>query len=153
MTTKQFNELHIGDMVMNNALTKEVPVLDINRKLGSINTGGSWRRYKNVKLAGMPVPEHFTCLEPVTHVTLSMNMLKRYSLLDAIIISTIRRAGPEGYIGTNETLCEHTQLCRSISTFNTIISRLTHEGIVIRENLAKKASRYTIDAEKAEPYL
>ena len=153
MTEKQFESLKVGDKVMNNALTKEVPVIDINRQKGIINTGGAWRRFKNVKLAGIPVPDHFTRLEPLTHITLPVKMLKRYPLLDTVILHTILRAGPDGFVGTNETLCDATQLCRSAGTFNVIIMRLVREGLVIRENLAKKVTRFLVDEERAKDFF
>jgi hypothetical protein len=153
MTEKQFNQLQIGDKVMNNTLTGETTVVDINRQDGTINTGGPWRKFNGVHLADPTKPQNYTVLEPVTHVTLSIIMLRRYSLLEAVLVQTILRAGTEGFIGTNETLCDATQLCRSLSTFNTIISRLIREGIIMRENLAGKASRYTINLDKAKQYL
>ena len=153
MTEKQFNQLKVGDIVMNNALTKQVQVLDICRNRGLINTGGAWRKYKGVYLARGPLPEHFTRLEPVTHFNLSIKALKRYSLLEVIIIHTIHRAGPKGFIGNNETLREATQMNNSIATINLLMSHLTRDGIVIRECLAGKASRFTINEELAKEYL
>ena len=57
MTEKQFNELRIGDKVMNGSLTGEVVVLDIDRNKATINTGGTWRSAKNVRLAGILTPD------------------------------------------------------------------------------------------------
>ena len=152
MTEKQFAELKVGDMVMNNTLTKQVEVLDINRPRGLVNTGGAWRNRKNVRLPGLPMPDHFTKLEPATHFNISIKMLKRFTTLECIILHTIMRAGPDGFIGTNETLCEATQLCRSFCTFTVLISRLSREGFVTRDCLDKKVSRFMIDEEKFKEY-
>ena len=152
MTEKQFADLKVGDMVMNNALTKQVEVLDINRKREMINTGGAWRLRKNVRLPGPPPPDHFTKLEPATHFNISVKMLKRFTTLECIILHTIMRAGPDGFVGTNETLCEATQLCRSFSTFTVLISRLVREGFVVRDCLARKVTRFTLNETEFQNY-
>lgn len=153
MTAKQFQQLKVGDIVMNSALTKEVKVLDISRSKGLINTGGAWRRFKGVCLAGIPKPENFTRLEPVTHVTLSIKALKRFSLVEVLLVDAIRRAGPNGFLGNNETLLRATQMDKSIHTANVLLNRLVRDGIVIRENLANKATLFFVDEEKAKDYL
>ena len=138
---------------MNHGLTKEVQVLDICRQRGLINTGGAWRKYRSVCLTRVALPEHFTRLEPVTHFNLSVKALKRYSLLEVILINTIHRAGPSGFIGSNETLRDATQMQHSIATINLLMSRLTRDGIIIRDCLANKASVFTINEELAKDYL
>ena len=153
MTEKQFRELKVGDTVMNNGLTNEVQVKDICRARGLINTGGAWRQYKNVCLKKATLPEHFTRLEPVTHFNLSVKALKRYTLLEVVIINTIHRAGPEGFIGSYETLRDATQMGNSIGTVNLVMSHLIRDGIVVRECLANKASILTINEELAKDYL
>lgn len=153
MTEKQFNELRIGDKVMNGSLTGEVVVLDIDRNNATINTGGTWRSAKNVRLAGILTPDHFTKLEKLTHITLPIKAVLKYPLLDIAIIQTIHRAGPEGFIGTNDTLFDAIQVCRSISTFNPTISRLLREGRVRRECLPGKVTKWFVSDEVAQEYI
>ena len=152
MTEKQFNQLRVGDMVMNRTLTKEVPVIDINRKNGLINTGGSWRRHKDVRMAGVTVEEP-TVLAPVTHITFSVKSLKRYPILDMVILKTILRAGPGGFIGTSASLCEATQICKSQSVFKKIIFIMDRDKIIVREPLPLKLTRFTVNMDKAKDYL
>lgn len=153
MTEKQFNELRIGDKVMNGSLTGEVVVLDIDRNNATINTGGTWRLAKNVRLAGILTPDHFTKLDKLTHITLPIKAVLKYPLLDIAIIQTIHRAGPEGFIGTNDTLFDAIQVCRSISTFNPTISRLLREARVRRECLPGKVTKWFVDDEVAQEYI
>jgi S1-C subfamily serine protease len=128
-------------------------VTDIDREAGRLNTGGTWRKYKHVRLAGIPAPEHFTRLEPITHITLPIKAVLKYPLLDIAIIQTIHRAGPEGFIGTNDTLFDAIQVCRSISTFNPTISRLLREARVRRECLPGKVTKWFVDDEVAQEYI
>lgn len=153
MTEKQFNELRIGDKVMNGSLTGEVVVLDIDRNNATINTGGTWRLAKNVRLAGILTPDHFTKLDKLTHITLPIKAVLKYPLLDIAIIQTIHRAGPEGFIGTNDTLFDAIQVCRSIGTFNPTISRLMREGVIRRECLPGKVTKWFVDDEVAQEYI
>ena len=164
MTEKQFNELRIGDKVMNGSLTGEVVVLDIDRNNATINTGGTWRLAKNVRLAGILTPDHFTKLDKLTpdhftkldkltHITLPIKAVLKYPLLDIAIIQTIHRAGPEGFIGTNDTLFDAIQVCRSICTFKPTISRLLREGRVRRECLPGKVTKWFVSDEVAQEYI
>lgn len=153
MTEKQFNELRIGDKVMNGSLTGEVVVLDIDRNNATINTGGTWRLAKNVRLAGILTPDHFTKLDKLTHITLPIKAVLKYPLLDIAIIQTIHRAGPEGFIGTNDTLFDAIQVCRSIGTFNPTISRLMREGVIRRECLPGKVTKWFVSDEVAQEYI
>ena len=152
MTEKQFNELHVGSMVMNRQLTKDVPVIDINRKAGLINTGGSWRRYKDVRMTGVTVEEP-TILQPISHFTFAVKSLKRYPILDMVILKTILRAGPGGFIGTSASLCEATLICGSQSAFKKIIFIMDRDKIINRDPLPNKLTRFTVNMDKAKDYL
>lgn len=154
MTLKQFNTLQIGDMVMNSNRTAEIPVSDINRNRGLICTGGSWRNYIAVRLPRTKeLPVNFTVLEPVTHITFSVKMINRFALAEAAIILTVLRAGDDGFVGTNETLCAAAQVCVSAASANIIIPRLCKEGILRREPLAHSATRYHLNRQLIEEYL
>lgn len=153
MTEKQFEQLKIGDKVMNSSLTKVVTVQDINRPKGLVNTGGAWRKYRGISMSDRPVLSTFTRLEPVTQITLPVKMLKRYPLIDVVTIETIRRAGTEGFIGTNETLRNATQICTAgISMFTLVILRLSRDGLITRERLAHSTTRFMVNEEKLKQY-
>lgn len=153
MTEKQFNSLKIGDKVMDASLTKEKVVTDIDREAGRLNTGGTWRKYKHVRLAGIPAPEHFTRLEPITHITLPIKALMRHPLVEIAIVQTILRAGPEGFVGTNDTLFEAVQVCTSNSTFSPTVGRMCREGILLREPLEGRVTRYFVNPAVLKEYM
>ena len=141
MTTNQFNNLKIGDIVMNANCTAEVAVMDINRNRGLVNTGGAWRKYTTIRF-----PKE-------THMTFSVKMINRFSLAESAIIHTVLRAGEDGFVGTNESLCEASQICASTSSANVVIPRLCRERIITRDNLANKVTRFRLNMEEVEEYI
>lgn len=152
MTEKQFNDLRVGMKVMDRTLTKEIRVIDISRSRGTINTGGTWRRYKEVRLAGLD-EEQLTSLPPVTHYTFPIKALKRYPILDMVIVQTILRAGPDGFVGTVAHLEQATQMGSSPTSFCKIVNAMIRSGLIIREGLPRRVFRFQVDKEKAKDFL
>ena len=154
MTTNQFNNLKIGDIVMNANCTAEVAVMDINRNRGLVNTGGAWRKYTTIRFPKeKELPSEFTRLPKVTHMTFSVKMINRFSLAESAIIHTVLRAGESGFVGTYESLCEASRICASTSSANVVIPRLCRERIITRDNLANKVTRFRLNMEEVEEYL
>lgn len=154
MTSNQFNNLKIGDIVMNANCTAEVSVMDINRNRGLVNTGGAWRRYTTIRFASSKkLSDDFTQLPPVTHMTFSVKMLNKFMVSEAAIIHTIIRAGEDGFVGNNETLCEASQICTSTCSANVIIPRLCREGLITREHMAHSMTRFRINMDAVKEYL
>lgn len=154
MTLNQFNNLKIGDIVMNANCTAEVAVMDINRNRGLVNTGGAWRKYTTIRFPKeKELPSEFTRLPKVTHMTFSVKMINKFSLVESAIIHTILRAGEDGFVGTNESLCEASQICASTCSANIVIPRLCKARIITRDNLAYRVTRFRINMNAVEEYL
>ena len=153
MTIKSFAELKIGDKVLNGNYTKEVTVTDINREKGMILAGGVWRKFTGVRFTEKDTQMPLTQLEPVTEMTFTVRMLKRFSIAEAAILQTIHRAGPKGYIGNNERLCRDAQIINTSSTYNLLISRLCRDGYIHRHNLAGRLSQFTLVSDKVKQYI
>lgn len=150
MTIEQFYALKIGDKVMNSYGTNSVAVSDIDRINHRLQTSGSWRYYKTVRLP--PVEMSLTPVEPCPdEITLSINMLRCYGLTATGIIMAVRRAGPEGFVGSIETLCYNTHVCTSVSACRHILHDLVKGHVLIRKDISKSIFQLTESHEGRTP--
>lgn len=140
MNLEQFNALKIGDSVYRSEGQDTVTVSDIDRRNMRIHTGGAWRYYKTVRV---PVPETATPTPTEPHpeeMTFPLAMLRTYGLTATSIILAVRRAGPEGFVGSLETLCNNTHIC-TFSTCRHILSSLIQSRVLKKTEYGKQLFR------------
>lgn len=153
MTKEQFESLNIGDMVLGTQGGKELRVTDICRTRGLICTGGTWR-----KRSAVAVPDNWddkfrTRLEPVYRYSFSVKMLRRFGLVISATILTLKRAGKDGFVGSNENLCDALQIGVPRSTFYAFYKRMCAENIITVEKTSTSLKRYRLNEDAVKDYL
>lgn len=152
MTKEQFETLRIGDLVLGTK-KKEVRVTDICRTRGLICTGGIWRKRADVALPERQKEKLRTKLAPIHHYTFSVKLLQKYGLVISATILTLKRCGSEGFVGSNENLCESLQLGVPKSTFYAFYKRMCKENIIIVERTSTNICRYSLNEEAVKEFL
>lgn len=142
MKRDQFNSLRIGDSVIRAGGSGIIPVTDIDRASGLIQTAGAWRYYKAVRLPSPSI--HFTPIEDTPdYIMLPTTMVRNYGLVATGIIMAVRRAGPGGFIGSMENLCHNTHVCDSVGTVRRILLDLLRGHVLRRKDMNKHAFQLT----------
>lgn len=153
MTKEQFEQLKIGDTVLGTRSGSTLTVTDIHRQRELISTGGAWRRRQDVS-----VPEEWkdntaTVLPEIKEYTFPISMLKRLGLIQSAIVVTVRRAGPDGYVGTLTSLRQALQLDIPQATFFAAWKNLHILRIVTMQKIGSKYNRFHLDEEALKNLL
>lgn len=145
MTEEQFNNLRIGDEVLQYRTQRVVKVIDIDRPNKKLQTGTCWRRSKEIQL---PPPEfELTPEERLETLTFPVKMLTKYGLLQSCVILSLQRAGKDGFVGTMESLAKSAQVYTTANSCRGIINLLVRSGAVTRERLTSFVYRFKLTDE------
>lgn len=153
MTKEQFESLKIGDIVLSASSGKQLRVTDICRNRGLLCTGGTWRKRSAVSVPEDWQDKYRTSLPPVREYTFSTKMLQRFGLVVSATILTLRRAGEEGFIGSNENLCDALQIGIPHSTFYAFYKRMVSDKVIVVERTPTRLNRYRLNEETVNKYL
>lgn len=150
MTKEQFEQLSIGDYVTGSKPGTVVRVTDINRRRGLVCTGGTWRKRQDVKPTATWQDRLATRLPPVREYRFPVTMLARLGLVQSAIVTTVRRAGEGGYVGTQTSLRLDLRLEVSASTFHAAYKNLNILGLVTMEKIGSSYNRFRVSEEALE---
>jgi len=147
MTKEQFEQLKIGDHVTGTKNGTLVKILDIQRDRQLVNTGGTWRRRQDIKMPDAAKDNLATRLPAIKQYTFPVHMLKKHGLIQSAILVTVRRAGPDGYVGTLTSLNQAIQLDLPQATFHTVWKNLHTLGLVTMQKIDSKHNRFQLSEE------
>lgn len=151
MTKEQFMKLKIGDRVLSSDGSSILPVTDLHRDKGLVSTGGRWMKFRGVALAYEQGCKP-TTIDPPTHITFSVAMLKELGLIGSAIVHAIRRAGPEGFVGSNEALVRAAGFADVRGSYGFLVRPLVDKNVVRRELIARTVTRFTLVEENLTKY-
>lgn len=147
MTKEQFEQLNIGDHVTGTKNGTLVRVIDIQRDRQLVNTGGTWRRRQDIYMPDGSKDSLATRLPAIKQYTFPVHMLKKHGLIQSAILVTVRRAGPEGYVGTLTSLNQATQLGVAQATFFAAWKNLHTPRLVTMQKIGSKYNRFQLSEE------
>lgn len=153
MTKEQFDTLKIGDLVVSTRGGKQIPVTDICRNREIICTGGTWRKRKDVYVPESRKSSIRTTLPSIHQYTFSVKMLQKFGFVVSATILTLKRAGEEGFVGSNDNLREALQIDIPRTTFYAFYKRMRKEGIISVERTSTNLNRYRLNREAVKEYL
>ena len=144
MTKEQFEQLKIGDTVTGTKYGTVVKVLDIHRGKQLINTGGTWRRRQDIKIPEGTKDILDTRLPEIKQYTFPVAMLKKLGLIQSAIVVALRRAGPDGFVGTLMSLNQATQLEIPQTTFHKAWKNMHILGLVTMQKIDSKHNLFKL---------
>lgn len=151
MTKDQFMNLKIGDRVLSSDRSAVLSITDIHRDKGLVNTGKHWMSFRGVTLVAEEKYK-LTEIEPPTHILFSVAMLKEFGLIGSAIILAIRRAGPEGFVGSNESLVRASGFADVRGSYGFLVRPLVDKNVVRRELVSRTVTRFTLVEENLVKY-